>query len=319
MLQGSLVCNGIDPIIAIKDYWCVSYNPSDPICGAYQAPVCSDLVENQTTACTLPHYSGAINQSRTFSCSANAWSAWTETSNNCTQDPPTCQASVETRQVACQADYVGSVTETRMSSCPDPYNPSIWGTWVETANSCVKSATNVTNVASPVSPSSPLNPVNNPPPVAPPPPPVAPEVNPLAAPEPPRVESPPPKVEQPKQEVKSEPKAKEDNPKEPPKTEQKNESKESPKLDVPKGKELVHGFGIVLSLEILNKPIIQQIQITDAFKFEQGLNDDIGKTQNFQLELIQLGTSQDDFNSIANSSWFGLRRHNFLQQDGFGN
>ena len=317
MLQGSLVCNGIDPIIAIKDYWCVSYNPSDPICGAYQAPACSDLVENQTTACTLPHYSGAINQSRTFSCSANAWSAWTETSNNCTQDPPTCQASVETRQLACQSDYVGLVTETRMSSCPDPYNPSIWGTWVETANSCVKSATNVTNVASPVSPSSPLNPVNNPPPVAPPP--AAPEVNPLAAPEPPRVESPPPKVEQPKQEVKSEPKAKEDNPKEPPKTEQKNESKESPKLDVPKGKELVHGFGIVLSLEILNKPIIQQIQITDAFKFEQGLNDDIGKTQNFQLELIQLGTSQDDFNSIANSSWFGLRRHNFLQQDGFGN
>ena len=316
MLQGSLVCNGIDPQIALKDYWCVSYNPSDPICGAYQTPSCSDLVENQTTACTLPHYSGAVNQSRNFSCTANAWSAWTETSNNCTQDPPTCQASTETRQLACQADYVGSVTETRMSSCPDPYNPSIWGTWVETANSCVKSATNVTNVASPVSPSSPLNPVNNPPPAPAPPPP---EVNPLAAPEPPRVESPPPKVEQPKQEVKSEPKTKEDNPKEPPKAEQKNDSKESPKLDVPKGKELVHGFGIVLSLEILNKPIIQQIQITDAFKFEQGLNDDIGKTQNFQLELIQLGTSQDDFNSIANSSWFGLRRHNFLQQDGFGN
>jgi hypothetical protein len=172
-------------------------------------------------------------------------------------------------------------------------------------------------VSSPVSPSSPLNPINNPPP--PPPPAVAPEVNPLAAPEPPRVESAPIKVEQPKQETKSEPKAKEDNPKEPPKTEQKNESKDSPKLDVPKGKEIVHGFGIVLSLEILNKPIIQQIQITDAFKFEQGLNDDIGKTQNFQLELIQLGTSQDDFNSIANSGWRSLRRHNFLQQDGFGN
>jgi hypothetical protein len=113
MLPGSLVCNGIDPQIALKDYWCVSYNPSDPICGAYQAPACSDLVENQTTACTLPHYSGAVNQSRTFNCTANAWSPWTETSNNCTQDPPTCQASTETRQLACQADYVGSVTETR--------------------------------------------------------------------------------------------------------------------------------------------------------------------------------------------------------------
>jgi hypothetical protein len=322
MLQGSLVCNGIDPQIAIKDYWCVSYNPSDPICGAYQTPACSDLVENQTTACTLPHYSGAINQSRNFSCSTNSWSAWTETSNNCTQDPPTCQTSVETRQLACQADYVGSVTETRMSSCPDPYNPSIWGTWIETANSCVKSATNVTNVASPVSPSSPLNPVNNPPPVAAQPPPAAPEVNPLASPpppDPPKVESAPPKVEQPKQEAKGEPKAKEDSPKDTPKAEQKSESKESPKLDVPKGKELVHGFGIVLSLEILNRPILHQIELTDAFKFDQELNNDFGKNENFKLELLQLSTPQDAFIGSANSSWRSLRRHNFLQQDGYGN
>ena len=317
MLPGSLVCNGIDPQIALKDYWCVSYNPSDPICGAYQAPACSDLVENQTTACTLPHYSGAVNQSRTYSCSSSSWSPWTETSNNCTQDPPTCQASTETRQLACQPDYVGSVTETRNSSCPDPYGNDVWGAWVETNNTCVKSATNVTNVSSPVSPSSPLNPVNNPPPA--PPPAVAPEVNPLAAPEPPRVESAPIKVEQPKQEAKSEPKAKEDSPKDPPKAEQKNESKDSPKLDVPKGKELVHGFGIVLSLEILNRPIIQQIEITDAFKFDTEINNEFGKNQNLQLELIQLGTSEVDFNSIANSGWLGIRRHNFLQQDGYGN
>jgi hypothetical protein len=167
-------------------------------------------------------------------------------------------------------------------------------------------------VSSPVSPSSPLNPVNNPPP---PPPAAAPQ----PPPEPPRVESPPVKVEQPKQEVKSEPKAKEDSPKETPKAEQKSESKDSPKLDVPKGKEIVHGFGIVLSLEILNKPIIQQIEITDAFKFEQEINREFGRNQNLQLELIQLGTSEVDFNSIANSSWLGIRRHNFLQQDGYGN
>jgi hypothetical protein len=167
-------------------------------------------------------------------------------------------------------------------------------------------------VSSPVSPSSPLNPVNNPPP---PPPAAAPQ----PPPEPPRVESPPVKVEQPKQETKSEPKAKEDSPKDPPKTEQKSESKESPKLDVPKGKQLVHGFGIVLSLEILNKPIIQQIEITDAFKFDTEINNEFGKNQNLQLELIQLGTSEIDFNSIANSSWLGIRRHNFLQQDGYGN
>jgi hypothetical protein len=202
-----------------------------------------------------------------------------------------------------------------MSSCPDPYNPSIWGTWIETANSCVKSATNVTNVASPVSPSSPLNPINNPPPIAAPPPPAGLPANSPSEP----VLSSPPKVEQPKQETKGEPKAKEDSPKDTPKAEQKSESKENPKLDVPKGKELVHGFGIVLSLEILNRPIIHQIEITDAFKFDTEINNEFGRNQNLQLELIQLGTSEVDFNSIANSSWLGIRRHNTLQQDGFGN
>jgi len=315
--MSNLYCNGIENEVAIRDYWCVSYRPDDPICDTYRQPVCNNATENQSLACPLPHYSGVVNQSRTYACSSNSWSPWYEVSNNCTQDPPTCQSSTETRQVACQAEYVGSITETKTSSCPDPYGNPVWSGWVETTNTCVKSATNVTNVSSPVSPSSPLNPVNNPPPA--PPPAVAPEVNPLAAPEPPRVESTPVKVEQPKQETKSEPKAKEDNPKETPKAEQKSESKDSPKLDVPKGKELVHGFGIVLSLEILNKPIIQQIEITDAFKFEQELNSEFGKNQNIQLELIQLGTSQDAFVGAADISWKRIRRHNFLQQDGFGN
>lgn len=307
--MSNLYCNGIENEVAIRDYWCVSYRPDDPICDPYRQPVCVNATETQSLACPLPHYSGVTNQARTYTCSSNSWSPWYETSNNCTQDPPTCQTSTETRQVACQADYVGSITETRTSSCPDPYGSPVWSGWVETTNTCVKSATNVTNVSSPVSPSSPLNPVNNPPPPPPAPPP----------PEPPKVESAPPKVEQPKQEVKSEPKAKEDSPKETPKAEQKSESKESPKLDVPKGKELVHGFGIVLSLEILNRPIIQQIEITDAFKFDQEIAREFGKTQNFQLDLLQLGTPQADLDSIANSSWKRIRRHNFLQQDGFGN
>jgi hypothetical protein len=317
MLPGSLVCNGIDPEVAIKDYWCKSYVTHDPICGAYQVPACSDLVENQTTACTLPHYSGAVNQSRTFNCTANSWSAWTETSNNCTQDPATCQTGVETRQLACQPDYVGEVIETRNSSCPDPYGNAVWSAWVETTNTCVKSATNVTNVSSPVSPSSPLNPINNPPPVAAPPPPAGLPAN---SPSEPVLSTPlPVKVEQPKQEAKSEPKAKEDSPKDPPKAEQKNDSKNSPKLDIPKGKQLVHGFGIVLSLEILNKPIIQQIELTDAFKLDQELNNDFGKNENFKLELLQLSTPQDAFIGSADISWKRLRRNNFLQQDGFGN
>ena len=310
--MSNLYCNGIENEVAIRDYWCVSYRPDDPICDPYSQPVCTNATESQSLACPLPHYSGVVNQSRTYTCTSNSWSPWYETSNNCTQDPPTCQSSTETRQVSCQADYVGSITETRTSSCPDPYGSPVWSGWVETTNTCVKSATNVTNVSSPVSPSSPLNPINTQPIVTP----AGLPTN--STPEP-VLPTPQVKVEQPKQEVKETPKAKEDNPKDPPKQEQKNESKESPKLDVPKGKELVHGFGIVLSLEILNKPIIQQIELTDAFKFDQELNNDFGKNENFKLELLQLATPQDAFVGSADISWKRLRRHNFLQQDGFGN
>lgn len=311
--MSNLYCNGIENEVAIRDYWCVSYRPDDPICDPYRQPVCVNATETQSSACPLPHYSGVVNQARTYSCTSSSWSPWYETSNNCTQDPPTCQTTTETRTLACQTDYVGSITETRISSCPDPYGSPVWGAWVETTNTCVKSATNVTNVSSPVSPSSPLNPVNQ----------TSTTVDTTTTQtttQDTSISSPVEvKVEQPKQEVKETPKAKEDNPKDTPKTEQKNESKESPKLDVPKGKELVHGFGIVLSLEILNKPIIQQIELTDAFKFDQELNNDFGKNENFKLELLQLSTPQDDFNSIADSSWKRIRRHNFLQQDGYGN
>ena len=310
--MSNLYCNGIENEVAIRDYWCVSYRPDDPICDPYRQPVCVNATETQSSACSLPHYSGVVNQARTYSCTSNSWSPWYETSNNCTQDPPTCQTTTETRTLACQPDYVGSITETRISSCPDPYGSPVWGAWVETTNTCVKSATNPTNVSSPVSPSSPLNPINTQTTVTP----AGLPTN--STPEP--VSSPSElKVEQPKQELKSEPKTKEDNPKETPKTEQKSESKESPKLDVPKGKELVHGFGIVLSLEILNKPIIQQIELTDAFKFDQELNNDFGKNENFKLELLQLSTPQDAFTGSADISWKRLRRNNFLQQDGFGN
>lgn len=308
MLEGSLVCNGIDPTIALRDYWCVSYRPDDPLCSAYQVPICTGSVESQSTACPLPHYSGVVNKSRTYSCSSQTWSDWYEVSNNCTQDPPTCQTSTETRQLACQADYVGSITETRISSCPDPYGQPIWGAWVETINTCVKSPTNVTNISSPVSPSSPLNPMSNPVPVAPTGLPANSSTEPISSP----LEI---KVEQPKQELKSEPKAKEDNPKETPKSEQKNESKDSPKLEVPKGKELVHGFGIVLSLEILNAPIIQQQQLTDQFIFTEEISNGYTRKQNFLIDLIQSDNAESIIIGDSNRRFNRIRSSDLLQQD----
>jgi len=51
--------------------------------------------------------------------------------------------------------------QNRTSICSNPYGQPVWSPWVTTADTCVKSATNPTNMGSvlnPVSPISPLNP-----------------------------------------------------------------------------------------------------------------------------------------------------------------
>jgi hypothetical protein len=156
-LQGSMVCNGIDPQEALQQHYCSWYRPNDPYCSIYQAPSCQDQVEYRTLSCPI-HYSGAINQSRSFSCSTNAWLDWYTTSDNCVQDPPTCIESTETRQLACSSGLEGLLQEQRTSICSDPYGTPTWTTWSELLNTCKMTATNINNVASPVSPISPLNP-----------------------------------------------------------------------------------------------------------------------------------------------------------------
>jgi hypothetical protein len=82
---------------------------------------------------------------------------------------------------------------------------------------------------------------------------------------------------------------------------------------VPKGKELVAGFGLVLSLEILNNPIqFQQIQLNTLLEYTQELSYEFRGHQSFLLELIGYGNS-DNFFSISDSRWGDLRRHNDVQ------
>lgn len=287
-------CHEIDATTAIQNYWCPA-RTQDPICQP-AVPVCADRTEMQSLSCPV-HYSGIINQSRTYHCQTNSYSDWITTSNNCSPDPPTCHTSMETRQVACQDGYTGSITEVRSSSCPDSYGQPTFGAWVESANSCVKSITNVTN---PVSPVSPISPVAAPAPVVESAPP---------APPPPQVEVVTTSATETKTETKTEVKQEA-------KTEVKQDEKQTdtPKApDVPKGKELVNGFGIVMSLDIINSPIkFQQQQLEIAVEYSQELPDGIRGNQNFLLEIISNGNS-DNFFGISNSRWNDLRRHNDLQ------
>lgn len=311
----NLQCHDISNAEALKIAWC-PYRPQDPICGtlAPAQPVCVATTESQSLGCPV-HFSGAINQSRTYQCSTQSWGPWVTTSNNCTPDPPTCQSSVQQKQVACQDGYTGSITLQQSSTCPDPYGQPIFGAWVEIQNSCVKSVTNPTNVTSPVNPASPLSLPPPPPPIQEPPPVVE---SPVSAAEPPPPPPPPAQAPPPTTATSSEQKV-----------EKKSESSVSTtssqttevkatadnKVEVPKGKQLVPGFGLVMSLDILNAPAIQQEQtLAIALDYTQELPNELRGQQGFLHGLLMEG-SGDNFYNIVNGRWDALRSSIEVQPD----
>ena len=306
----NLQCHDISNAEALRIAWC-PYRPQDPICGtlAPPEPVCVATTESQSLACPV-HYSGVINQSRTYQCSSQSWGAWTTTSNNCTPDPPSCHTSMEERQVACSEGYTGTITEQRSSQCPDPYGQPIFGAWQETQNTCQKSITNPTNVSSPLNPSSPI--------AAPPPEPPAPEPPPVMNMESPAGIAPPPPPPPPPQEAPKEVKSSgsvntSSSPTVASPTEQK-ETKVETKVEVPKGKELVPGFGLVMSLDILNKPMqMQQQKLQINLDYSQELPIELRGNQDFLLQLLTDNNVGDSFRSRNDRLWGDLRRHNDLQ------
>ena len=126
----------------------------------YPAPqVCNTEVQFQTQSCPV-NYSGIITQSRTKLCPQNVWSEWQTTSNTSVQNPPTCQITGQTQTLSCETGYTGSITQTRSSTCPNPYGQPVWQPWVTTSNTCKKSIDNPTNPVSPVNPASPVSPTS---------------------------------------------------------------------------------------------------------------------------------------------------------------
>jgi hypothetical protein len=293
--------------LAVQNYWC-PYRNEDPICRQFDQPTtppCTDTVEVQSIACQ-PNYSGVINQSRSYYCEANTYTDWITTSNNCTPNPPTCETSVESRQVACQEGYEGQITETRSSSCPDPYGQPIFGAWVETNKSCVQTVTNVLNPISPISPIAPVSPM-------------------MEVPQPVIVETPTefqqtatetPKTTQEKTSNTSKTNV------EAPQSINNSQPISSPKqgennasVSVPKGRDLVPGFGIVMSMEILNAPIVfQQQQLETALDYSQEIPNGIRGNQEFLLEIISNGNSNYIFD-IGSKRWSDLYRNYEVQPD----
>ena len=157
---------------ANADCWACApnaYNQSwqQAFCGNYQAPTpvvtCTTSFTEKTESCQV-NYSGIKRfKQETKTCTDGTVTnyGWQLYSENCTPNPPSCFTSTQTQSLTCQTGYVGSITQVQSSVCSNPYAQPVWsGTWITTANTCVKSLTNPTNMTSPVSPVSPANPTS---------------------------------------------------------------------------------------------------------------------------------------------------------------
>ena len=301
IIPGSMSCVGISNDDALQNHYCGWFRPNDPYCAIYQVPVCSPQVEYQTLSCPV-NQSGAINQSRSYECSTQSWTGWTTTSNNCTQDPPTCIESTETRQLTCQAGYEGLLQEQRTSICSDPYGSPTWTAWLEILDTCKMTAVNVNNVASPISPISPLNPIVTTAPIIPPEPVIVQDMTALTT-----TETPATSVAT----VKSESSGGTSAPS--PVTSTTTTSGTGRAPETPKGKDLVPGFGIVLSMQLLNAGYnMQQAQIEESIKLIQ--EQEYGRQQNILLEFISANDTGDYLIRASANRWRSILRDNPLQR-----
>ena len=271
-------------------------------------PTCIDSFDTRTLSCP-ENFNGQITETKIGQCPDPygniIWTDWVESSNTCTPKPATCMESTQTQVLPCPSGYEGQITETRISQCPDPYGTEVWSDWLESQNTCTQSTT---DPVSPISVTSPTNPVS---PI---------QIDTVTVP----VIDAPQTIESVVQEelsnssddVKDKTDNKTDNTKEVKENKQdgNDEQSENSKNDVVDSpKEIVHGFGLVLSLELLNKPIeFYQPPLTDMFSITQEFPIN-ATTREFQLDLLKRNDIEDYYYSFSNRSWERIRRSDLLQ------
>jgi len=297
-LEDTMYCEGISVEESLSQHYCDWYRPDDPICDQYQNLVCAEATEFKTEACQ-PNHTGGVNYSRSYSCATLSWSQWTESSSNCTPLPHTCLENIESKVMACPSGYEGSIMEQRITQCPDPYGTPIYSEWLEESNTCTQS---VSDPISPISVTSPSNPVS-PTPIgsAIAPPITVEQTNESVAME--KLQESIEESQDKTQEVSSnsdtEQQQDDDG------SEKSGEDREDTSID--STKELVHGFGLTLSMNILNKPMeFYQPPLEDAFSILQEfpISED---TRKFQLELIRQDDIENYYFSISDYTWERLR------------
>jgi hypothetical protein len=91
----------------------------------------------------------------------------------------------------------------------------------------------------------------------------------------------------------------------------------TPQVSVPKGKALVPGFGLVMSLEVLNNPIQMQQEQTLSLllEYQQELPYELRGNQNLLLQFISDTDVVDTWNRAVDAVNGRLLRYNEVQPD----
>ena len=325
----SMVCYDISVEVALEQHYCVWHAPNDPYCSAYQT--CSNTVEYRTLSCSEPNTIGVVNQTRDYYCESDTFGAWYTTSENCSPAPATCIEIAETRGIACDSGYEGLITQIRQFNCVTPYSDGVWTDWVETERSCTISmtdpvsplSTTIPQATSGGSSTDPTNPVSTS--VQPP------AIDNVTAPENAQtLTTTMPNLVQPKEEsTETQPKQKTEkevstnnleetqSQQESEQSEEEKEEEEESAPSVAVGKEIVPGFGITMSLDVLNNGIqLQEIQLNDVLTLIQ--EQEYERQQNILLDLVFQDDVDTGLSGIADYRWRSLLVDNPLQQDAFG-
>jgi len=164
-VYGSLFVDGGTTLAQCQALACQIYPSISPSCpGATPPPqvvTCTYSAQTEDRSCPV-NQSGVQTWKKETNCPTGSYGQpvptdWFKIRDTCVQNPPSCQISSQQQTLSCQTGYTGSITQTRSSTCPDPYGIPTFQPWVTTSDTCKKSINNPTN---PVSPVSPLNPTS---------------------------------------------------------------------------------------------------------------------------------------------------------------
>ncbi len=248
-------------------------------------PTCTYQAQTENRSCPV-NFSGAQTWKKETNCPSGSYGQpsqtdWFKIQDSCTPNPPTCQISNQLQTLQCPTGYTGSITQTRSSTCPDPYGSPAWQPWATTSDTCKKSINNPTNPVSPVSPLSPTSTTSAPTiqssPVTAPTPNIAPNsVTTQTA----NTETPQTKTDSP--------------------TTSSTQVSQSPP---PKGK-VRSAAGLALSLELFVKPGLQQPNVFPEVSIVGGIPNNVLMQDSIMMDLLQ----QTGFNQPAYNQDLGFEQ-----------